>query len=141
MASPYVPQMQAIVVHALGGPEVLELRAHPIPDPGPGEAKVRVRPGKASSALAMAMGIAFVVLGVLAMLGLSALAPHLGRLAAHDLVTDALHARRGAGRDGRRVRAVAVRDSGVAAVDGLVRGGVLPGEEFARGWNRAGCFE
>jgi NADPH2:quinone reductase len=42
MASPYVPHMQAIVVHALGGPEVLELRAHPIPDPGPGEVRVRL---------------------------------------------------------------------------------------------------
>ena len=34
--------MRAIVVHALGGPEVLTLRAHPVPEPGPGEVLVRV---------------------------------------------------------------------------------------------------
>jgi NADPH:quinone reductase len=34
--------MQAIVVHALGGPEVLELRTHPTPEPGPGEVLVRL---------------------------------------------------------------------------------------------------
>jgi NADPH2:quinone reductase len=35
--------MQAIVVHALGGPEVLALRAHPTPEPGPGEVLVRIQ--------------------------------------------------------------------------------------------------
>ena len=35
--------MQAIVVHALGDPDVLVLRSHPTPAPGPGEALVRVR--------------------------------------------------------------------------------------------------
>lgn len=35
--------MQAIVVHALGGPDVLTLRSHPTPEPGPGEVLVRVR--------------------------------------------------------------------------------------------------
>jgi NADPH2:quinone reductase len=34
--------MQAIVVHALGGPEVLTLRTLPTPEPGPGEALVRL---------------------------------------------------------------------------------------------------
>ena len=34
--------MQAIVVQALGGPEVLALRTHPTPEPGPGEVLVRV---------------------------------------------------------------------------------------------------
>jgi NADPH:quinone reductase len=34
--------MRAIVVHRLGGPEVLALRSHPIPEPGPGEVRVRV---------------------------------------------------------------------------------------------------
>jgi NADPH:quinone reductase len=34
--------MQAIVVHALGGPEVLALRASPDPRPGPGEVLVRL---------------------------------------------------------------------------------------------------
>ncbi|MEP6688517.1 MAG: alcohol dehydrogenase catalytic domain-containing protein, partial [Gemmatimonadales bacterium] len=34
--------MQAIVAHALGGPEVLVLRAHPVPAPGPGEVLVRL---------------------------------------------------------------------------------------------------
>jgi NADPH:quinone reductase len=34
--------VQAIVVHALGGPEVLVLRSHPVPEPGPGEALVRL---------------------------------------------------------------------------------------------------
>ena len=34
--------MQAIVVHALGGPEVLTLRTHPTPEPGPGEVLVRL---------------------------------------------------------------------------------------------------
>ena len=34
--------MQAIVVDALGGPEVLALRAHPTPEPGLGEVLVRV---------------------------------------------------------------------------------------------------
>jgi NADPH2:quinone reductase len=34
--------MQAIVVHALGGPEVLVLRSHPVPEPGPGEVLVRI---------------------------------------------------------------------------------------------------
>jgi len=34
--------MQAIVVHALGGPEVLALRTHPTPRPGPGEVLVRL---------------------------------------------------------------------------------------------------
>jgi NADPH:quinone reductase len=34
--------MQAIVVQALGDPEVLTLRSHPIPDPGPGEVLVRI---------------------------------------------------------------------------------------------------
>lgn len=34
--------MQAIVVHALGGPEVLAVRAHPAPEPGPGEVLVRI---------------------------------------------------------------------------------------------------
>ena len=36
------PGMQAIVVHALGGPEVLTLRSSPIPQPGIGEVLVRV---------------------------------------------------------------------------------------------------
>jgi len=35
--------MQAIVVQALGDPDVLALRAHPIPQPGPGEALVRLQ--------------------------------------------------------------------------------------------------
>jgi NADPH2:quinone reductase len=35
--------MQAIVVHAFGGPEVLALRTHPTPTPGPGEVLVRLR--------------------------------------------------------------------------------------------------
>jgi NADPH:quinone reductase and related Zn-dependent oxidoreductases len=35
--------MQAIVVHALGDPEVLTLRAHPVPEPGPGEVLVRLQ--------------------------------------------------------------------------------------------------
>jgi NADPH2:quinone reductase len=34
--------MQAIVVHALGGPEVLTLGTHPIPEPGPDEVLVRI---------------------------------------------------------------------------------------------------
>jgi NADPH:quinone reductase len=34
--------MQAIVVRALGGPEVLTLRTHPIPQPGQGEVLVRL---------------------------------------------------------------------------------------------------
>jgi NADPH2:quinone reductase len=34
--------MRAIVVHALGGPEVLALRTHPTPAPGPGEVLVRL---------------------------------------------------------------------------------------------------
>jgi NADPH2:quinone reductase len=34
--------MEAVVVHALGGPEVLVLRPHPVPEPGPGEVLVRV---------------------------------------------------------------------------------------------------
>jgi NADPH2:quinone reductase len=34
--------MQAIVAHALGGPEVLVLRAHPVPAPAPGEVLVRL---------------------------------------------------------------------------------------------------
>jgi NADPH2:quinone reductase len=34
--------MQAIVVHTLGDPEVLTLRAHPTPRPGPGEVLVRL---------------------------------------------------------------------------------------------------
>jgi NADPH:quinone reductase len=34
--------MRAIVVHALGAPEVLTLRTHPTPEPGPGEALVRL---------------------------------------------------------------------------------------------------
>ena len=34
--------MQAIVVHALGRPEVLALRTHPTPEPGPGEVLVRL---------------------------------------------------------------------------------------------------
>jgi NADPH:quinone reductase len=34
--------MQAIVVQALGGPEVLVLRPHPVPDPGPGDVLVRL---------------------------------------------------------------------------------------------------
>lgn len=34
--------MQAIVAHALGGPEVLVVRAHPVPVPGPGEVLVRL---------------------------------------------------------------------------------------------------
>ena len=34
--------MQAIVVHALGDPSVLALRAHPVPRPGPGEVLVRL---------------------------------------------------------------------------------------------------
>jgi NADPH2:quinone reductase len=34
--------MRAIVVHALGGPEVLALRTHPTPEPGPGEVLVRL---------------------------------------------------------------------------------------------------
>lgn len=34
--------MQAIVVHALGGPEVLAVRPHPIPEPGSGEVLVRL---------------------------------------------------------------------------------------------------
>jgi NADPH2:quinone reductase len=34
--------MQAIVVHALGGPEVLALCTHPTPQPGPGEVLVRL---------------------------------------------------------------------------------------------------
>jgi len=34
--------MRAIVVHALGGPEVLTLRPHPVPQPGPGEVRVRL---------------------------------------------------------------------------------------------------
>lgn len=34
--------MQAIVVHALGGPEVLVLRPHPVPEPDPGEVLVRL---------------------------------------------------------------------------------------------------
>src|SRR5512134_4170603 len=36
------PDMQAIVVHALGGPEVLTLRSSPIPQPGTGEVLVRL---------------------------------------------------------------------------------------------------
>ena len=35
--------MQAIVVHALGDPEVLALRAHPNPKPGPNEVLVRLQ--------------------------------------------------------------------------------------------------
>jgi len=35
--------MQAIVVHALGDPEVLTLRAHPVPEPGPGEVLVHLQ--------------------------------------------------------------------------------------------------
>ena len=35
--------MQAIVVEALGGPEVLTLREHPTPQPGPGHVLVRVQ--------------------------------------------------------------------------------------------------
>lgn len=35
--------MQAIVVHALGDPSVLTLRAHPVPRPGQGEVLVRLR--------------------------------------------------------------------------------------------------
>jgi NADPH2:quinone reductase len=35
--------MQAIVVHALGDPDVLTLRAHPVPEPGPGEVLVRLQ--------------------------------------------------------------------------------------------------
>jgi NADPH2:quinone reductase len=34
--------VQAIVVHALGGPEVLVVRSHPVPEPGPGEVLVRL---------------------------------------------------------------------------------------------------
>ena len=34
--------MRAIVVHALGGPEVLVLRSHAVPEPGPGEVLVRL---------------------------------------------------------------------------------------------------
>jgi NADPH2:quinone reductase len=34
--------MQAIVVHALGEPDVLVLRTHPTPEPGPGEVLVRL---------------------------------------------------------------------------------------------------
>lgn len=34
--------MQAVVVHVLGGPEVLILRSHPVPEPGPGEVLVRL---------------------------------------------------------------------------------------------------
>src|SRR6476620_12032475 len=34
--------MQAIGVHALGGPEVLVLRSRPVPEPGPGEVLVRI---------------------------------------------------------------------------------------------------
>jgi NADPH2:quinone reductase len=34
--------MQAIVVQALGDPDVLTLRSHPVPNPGPGEALVRI---------------------------------------------------------------------------------------------------
>src|SRR5262245_4881319 len=35
--------MQAIVVQALGDPDVLALRAHPIPQPGPGDVLVRLQ--------------------------------------------------------------------------------------------------
>jgi len=35
--------MQAIVVHALGDPDVLTLRVHPVPEPGPGEVLVRLQ--------------------------------------------------------------------------------------------------
>ena len=35
--------MQAIVVHALGDPDVLTLRSHPTPRPGPGEVLVRLQ--------------------------------------------------------------------------------------------------
>jgi NADPH:quinone reductase len=35
--------MQAIVVHALGGPDVLTLRTHPVPRPGPGEVLVHLQ--------------------------------------------------------------------------------------------------
>lgn len=35
--------MQAIVVHALGDPDVLTLRTHPVPEPGPGEVLVRLQ--------------------------------------------------------------------------------------------------
>lgn len=34
--------MRAIVVHALGGPEVLTIREHPVPHPGPGEVLVHL---------------------------------------------------------------------------------------------------
>lgn len=34
--------MQAIIVHTLGGPEVLTLRTHPTPEAGPGEVLVRL---------------------------------------------------------------------------------------------------
>jgi hypothetical protein len=38
-----LPSMQAIVVRALGDPDVLTLGTHPAPEPGPGEVLVRVR--------------------------------------------------------------------------------------------------
>src|SRR5262249_30473241 len=38
----YPSRMRAIVVHALGDPDVLTLRVHPEPRPGPGEVLVRL---------------------------------------------------------------------------------------------------